>query len=83
MTDVTPRASLVCNTVDQIKTFPFAGQDTTTIVKETLHLHPPAATARLIPHDAEFEAEINHKPVRVDGLRVYPSQWLIHRNPAI
>jgi cytochrome P450 len=36
MTDVTPRASLVCNTVDQIKTFLFAGQDTTATLVQWL-----------------------------------------------
>jgi cytochrome P450 len=142
MTDVPPSASLVRNTVHQIKTFLFAGQDTTAtlvqwlcyemyrnpeavsrlrdehdlvfgagasssagdilsrpgeadrilgsqlpyttaMVKETLRLHPPAATARLLPAETEFEVEINGKPTRIDGLRAYPCQWLIHRNPAI
>src|ERR1700722_3849135 len=55
---------------------------TTAVVKETLRLHPLAATARLIPADTEFEVEIDHKPVRIDGLQVHQSQWLIHRNPA-
>jgi cytochrome P450 len=141
MANVPPSPSLVRNTVHQIKTFLFAGQDTTAtlvqwlcyelsknpeilsrlreehdlvfgpnafsagdmlsqpgeadrilasqlpyttaVVKETLRLHPPAATARLCPTGTDFEVEINGKPTRVDGLRVYPSQWLIHRNPAI
>lgn len=56
---------------------------TTAVVKETLRLHPPAATARPIPADTEFKVEIDHKPVLTDGLRVYPSQWLIHHNPTI
>lgn len=141
MADITPSASLVRNTVHQIKTFLFAGQDTTATlvqwlcyemyknpavlsrlreehdhvfgpgassaadilsqpgeadrilgsqlpyttatVKETLRLHPPAATARLLPTGTDFEVEINGKPTGIDGLRVYPCQWLIHRNPAI
>jgi cytochrome P450 len=41
------------------------------------------ATARLIPADTEFEVEIDHKSVWIDGLQVYPSQCLIHCNPAI
>jgi hypothetical protein len=133
MADFTPSASLIRNTVHQIKTFLFAGQDTaatliqwlcyemfknpevsyclheehnlafgpgasaadmlnqpdeadrilasrlpytTAVVKETLRLHPPAATTRPIPADTEFEIEIDHKLVHTDGLRVYPSQWL-------
>lgn len=60
---------------------------TTAFVKETLRLHPPAATARMIPEaDANtpaLEIEIGGKMTRVDGLRIYPSQWLIHRNPKI
>jgi cytochrome P450 len=55
---------------------------TTAVVEETLRLHPPAAAAHPIPADTEFEVEIDHKPVRTDGLRVYPSQRLIYRNPA-
>lgn len=60
---------------------------TTAFVKETLRLHPPAATARMIPEanadTPALEIEINGKMTRVDGLRIYPSQWLIHRNPKI
>lgn len=60
---------------------------TTAFVKETLRLHPPAATARMVPEaDAwtpALEIEINGKMTRVDGLRIYPAQYLIHRNPKI
>lgn len=141
MTNLPPSASLVRNTVHQIKTFLFAGQDTTAtlvqwlcyemykhpetvsrlreehdlvfgpdpssagailsqpgeadrilgsqlpyttaMVKETLRLHPPAGTARFLPPGTGFEVEINGKPTRIEGLRIYPCQWLIHRNPAI
>ena len=42
-----------------------------------------AVRAYIFPRDAEFKVEINHKPIWVDGLRVYPSQWFIRHNPAI
>lgn len=141
MTDIPPSASLVRNTVHQIKGFLFAGQDTTATlvqwlcfemsknpavvskirqehdlvfgpgassaadllsrpgeadrilghqlpyttatIKETLRLHPPAGTARLVPPTSDFEVDIAGTPTRVDGLRVYPCQWLIHRNPLV
>jgi cytochrome P450 len=60
---------------------------TTAFIKETLRLHPPAATARMVPeadaHTPGLEIEINGKLTRVDGLRIYPAQYLIHRNPKI
>jgi cytochrome P450 len=60
---------------------------TTAFVKETLRLHPPAATARMVPEASAttpaLEIEINGKMTRVDGLRIYPCQYLIHRNPKI
>ncbi len=59
----------------------------TAFVKETLRLHPPAATARAIPEgDANnpvLQIPINGEMTRIDGLRIYPSQWLIHRNPKV
>lgn len=60
---------------------------TTAFIKETLRLHPPAATARLVPEASEisppFFIDINNKAVAIDGLRIYNCQWLIHRNPEI
>ena len=55
---------------------------TTAFVKETLRLHPPAATARIIPDDATTTLSIP-EPVSIAGLRIYPCQHLIHRNPKI
>ncbi len=63
---------------------------TVAFIKETLRLHPPAATARLVP---EISPE-NPKPVtmrlltisgeekdvEVNGLRIYSAQHLIHQH---
>ena len=60
---------------------------TTAFIKETLRLHPPAATARLIPEASKttppFTADINGHPTRIDGLRIYNCQWIMHRNPNV
>jgi cytochrome P450 len=56
---------------------------TTAFIKETLRLHPPAATTRRIPDDAIGVTIPLPQPVCIAGLRVYPSQHLIHRNPKI
>lgn len=68
---------------------------TTAFIRETLRLHPPAATARRVPdispeHPTPFTVTLPVSPgstetkdVVLNGLRVYPSQYLIHRNPAI
>lgn len=57
---------------------------TTAFIKETLRLHPPAGTARMIPEASSTSppvyADIDGKHARIDGLRVYNCQWLIHRN---
>lgn len=56
---------------------------TTAFIKETLRLHPPGATTRIIPEDATtLTLPIPH-PVCIAGLRVYPPQYLIHRNAKI
>ena len=60
---------------------------TTAFVKETLRIHPPAGTARLIPEASKtappFSVDIDGKPTRIDGLRIYNCQWLMHRNPKV
>lgn len=60
---------------------------TTAFIKETLRLHPPAGTARLIPEASNTSPpiflDINGQATAIDGLRVYNCQWLIHRNPKI
>ena len=60
---------------------------TTAFIKETLRLHPPAGSARLIPEASNtappFFVDIEGNPTRIDGLRVYTCHWLMHRNPKI
>ncbi len=60
---------------------------TTAFIKETLRLHPPAATARLIPEASKtappFSIDIDGHPAAIDGLRVYNCQWIMHRNPKV
>ena len=66
---------------------------TTAFIKETLRVHPPAATARLVPEiSPENPTPVtvkmrtisgNQEDVQVNGLRIYNSQHLIHRNKAI
>ena len=56
---------------------------TTAFIKEVLRLHPPAATVRTIPEsETTFTLAMPH-PVSIAGLRIYPSQYLIHHNPKI
>ena len=60
---------------------------TTAFIKETLRIHPPAATARLIPEASKtappFIVDIEGQPTRIDGLRIYNCQWIMHRNPNV
>ena len=56
---------------------------TTAVLKETLRLHPPAATARYLPEGKSFEIEWDGKSIDIAGLRVYPCQWIIHRNTKV
>ena len=60
---------------------------TTAFIKETLRLHPPAGTARFVPHVSDTDppqfADIDGVTVQVNGLRIYPCQWLSHRNPKV
>ena len=60
---------------------------TTAFIKETLRIHPPAGSARLIPRASDnvppFSVDIDGKPTRIDGLRIYMCHWIIHRNRKI
>lgn len=68
---------------------------TTAFIRETLRLHAPAGTARRVPeispeHPTHFKVTIPESPgsaqtkeVIVNGLRVYPAHYLIHRNTSI
>ncbi|KAK5174101.1 uncharacterized protein LTR77_001181 [Saxophila tyrrhenica] len=60
---------------------------TTAFIRETLRLHPPAGTARIVPDADEsnppVSVNIEGRDARIDGLRVYNCQWLIHRNKKI
>ena len=60
---------------------------TTAFIKETLRLHPPAGSARLIPEASKttppFFVDIDGNATRVDGLRIYVCHWLVQRNPKV
>ncbi|KAL8998656.1 MAG: hypothetical protein Q9169_002316 [Polycauliona sp. 2 TL-2023] len=57
---------------------------TTAFIKETLRLHPPAATVRAVPWDAtSCSLPLPSHPVSIAGLQIYPSLYLIQRNPNI
>ena len=60
---------------------------TTAFIKETLRLHPPASSVRLVPEMSKYippiYIEIDGEKKCVNGLRVYNSQWIIQRNPKV
>ena len=70
---------------------------TTAWVKETLRLHPPAGTARYVPQVSSttppFEIDLpiynpatnstKTQPTRLNGLRIYICQYLLHRNKSV
>jgi cytochrome P450 len=57
---------------------------TTAFIKETLRLHPPAATVRAVPWEAtSFSLPLPSHPVSIAGLQIYPSIYLIQRNPNV
>lgn len=54
---------------------------TTAFIKETLRLHPPAATVRAVPWEAaSLSLPLPTHSVSIAGLQIYPSLYLIHRN---
>lgn len=72
---------------------------TSAFIKETLRVHPPAATARYVPElsrenptpvtitvrtpSADGKGAGEEQQVAINGLRVYNAQTLIHLNPAV
>ncbi|KAL8821929.1 MAG: hypothetical protein Q9191_007210 [Dirinaria sp. TL-2023a] len=57
---------------------------TTAFIKETLRLHPPAATVRAVPWEAtSLSLPLPSHPVSIAGLQIYPSIYLIQRNPNV
>ena len=57
---------------------------TTAFIKEALRLHPPAATVRTVPWEAtSLSLPLPSHPVSIAGLQVYPSTYLIQRNPNV
>ncbi len=57
---------------------------TTAFIKETLRLHPPAATVRAVPWEAtSLSLPLPSQSVSIAGLQIYPSLHLIQRNPNI
>ena len=62
---------------------------TTAFVKETLRLHPPAGTARLLPDQPAFPIPLTDptthetRDVDIAGTRVYICQWILHRSAAV
>ena len=57
---------------------------TTAFIKETLRLHPPAATVRAVPWEAtSLTLPFSSQPVSIAGLQIYPSLHLIQRNPKV
>lgn len=57
---------------------------TIAFIKETLRLHPPAATVRAVPWEAtSLSLPLPSHPVSIAGLQIYPSLHLIQRNPNV
>jgi cytochrome P450 len=60
---------------------------TSAVLKETLRLWPPGATARMSqPGDGLqliMESEGQHRVLNVDGIKLHPLQQAIHRDPAV
>ncbi|KAI4217214.1 MAG: hypothetical protein LQ351_000523 [Letrouitia transgressa] len=57
---------------------------TIAFIKETLRLHPPAATVRAVPWEATgMSLPLPSHRVSIAGLQVYPSLYLIQRNPKV
>jgi cytochrome P450 len=57
---------------------------TTAFIKEILRLHPSAGTVRVVPWEAtSLSLPLPSHPVSIAGMQIYPSQYLIQRNPNV
>ncbi|KAI1432946.1 cytochrome P450 [Xylaria sp. CBS 124048] len=54
------------------------------VIKETLRLHPPAATARMTEHGTGFTVRTPEgQDCCLDGVIIYNCETIIHRDPAV
>ncbi|KAJ2990196.1 hypothetical protein NUW58_g3073 [Xylaria curta] len=54
------------------------------VIKETLRLHPPAATARLTEHGTGFSVRTPEgQEYCLDGVTIYNCEAIIHRDPSV
>ncbi|KAI4158829.1 MAG: hypothetical protein LQ342_007065 [Letrouitia transgressa] len=57
---------------------------TTGFIKEALRLHPPSATMRAVPWEAtSLSLHLPSHPISIAGLQIYPSLYLVQRNPNV
>lgn len=82
-----PNKALIRSCVDQIKTFLFAGQDTTATLIQWICYEMSKAShspLRAVPWEAtSLLLPLPSHPVSIASLQVYPSLHLIHRNPNV
>ncbi|KAL2813013.1 cytochrome P450 [Aspergillus granulosus] len=53
------------------------------VIKETLRLHPPAGTSRLVAPGTDFKLQTSQGPLCVDGVILYLNHFSIQRDPAV